>query len=304
VDSLNSSFTSSASNLPSDSLTLQREAENVSMDPSNPEGAAPHSGEQKWTEKMIALFRHLARLLYPSVGSKIYSHSFDSERLSNYTIQDTVTQYETERKCQEYTELSIEIAKLTPTAASIVTRACDNITEKHANAKKRVEDDFEALKDLWEDVFELFVTGVTKTIGCQLETALATLNSTGREVIKSVSAASPTVPKRKLSDAYLRRDPIADVTARPIRTESKYVPSCLGEDEFREGKRRRVASISSQRGAAVDDSKNFAANREADIFLQELKERLEMQARSLDFLTQENSQASPSYFILFFPWEE
>jgi hypothetical protein len=240
----------------------------------------------------------LSKVTLSSCSIQTYPHSSDSERLSNYAIQDTVAQHETERNCQECSELSVEIAKLTPTAASIVTRACADITAKHADAKKRVEDDFEALRHLWEDVFELFVAGVTKTISCQLETALATLNSAGRKVINSVSVVSPTVPKRKLSSAsYLRRDPIGEVTARPIRTESNYVISGLGEDEFREGKRRRVTSSASQRGVVADDSKSLAANREADIFLQELKERLEMQARSLDLLTQENSEASPYSFF-------
>jgi hypothetical protein len=258
--------------------TFQKAAERLfSADASGP------MKDEKWLERLVMLFRRLARSVALTMLLVVRIRPM-LDRLSNHAIQDMALEKQEEKRCETYTGLSAELAKISPSAATAVTQTLSNIVVNHAEAKERVERDFRALEHLWQDVFDVLMAEIIKVIGAGVDNALEALKLAGQDVVDAVYAAAPQPLKRKARDGA----PYGKDSEHAGGTEPALTPE---EGECHESKRRRLAGTSPRWPVAAADEFRPLAPAESGVntFLRELKDQFEMQARSLDTLAQENS---------------
>jgi hypothetical protein len=212
--------------------------------------------------------------------------------LSNDTFQATIASEKEERKYQIFTELSAHLSQITPTAAISVTPALSKVTVNTSELKDRVERNCQALGGLWEDLFNLFLEGVTKAMSARLEVAFAALESSPRETAVSAFAEAATLLKRKLNETSrsdnVSQEPFVNNVASGDPGQSTPARAVAQGEDCREFKRRRMSGAPSKEDSVRKPTDSVAL--ETQQFLQELKDKLEVQAHSLDILNQENSQ--------------
>jgi hypothetical protein len=208
-------------------------------------------------------------------------------RLSDDVIQDTSEQAREEKKWHDFTELSATLSKVSPSAAKVISQTLTTVASRQTEAKERLDHDFKALGYLWEDVFDLFVAEITRVIRTELQTAIESLTSAGQNAVDAVSSTCNVPSKRKISNASrFGKDSNGDSRSGRSRADYFSMRNALEDGECRDGKRRRVDERSTHEATAPEEPESMEVN----VFLQELKEKIERQARSLDFLAQENSR--------------
>ncbi|KAF8212258.1 hypothetical protein K438DRAFT_2010513 [Mycena galopus ATCC 62051] len=126
------------------------------------------SEESQRTERLVALFRSLARL-------------------SNQVVQDTAAQEREGQKLQTYTDISSALSKISASAATSVAPTLADIMLKHEQSKHRVEESYKALGGVWEQVFDVFVTEVAHVIDAGLQNAITTLKKESKHAVKEIA---------------------------------------------------------------------------------------------------------------------
>ncbi|KAJ6596870.1 hypothetical protein DFH09DRAFT_1132962 [Mycena vulgaris] len=227
------------------------------------------SNEMKGTERLVGLFRSLARL-------------------SNQVMQETAAHEREGQKLQTYTDISSALSKISPSAAHSVAPTLADIMLKHEQCKHRAEESFRALGGVWEQVFDVFVTEVAQVIDARLQDAMTTLKAEGEYAAKEIiaSAAGP-LKHSAASDSVVSHDRKRARTRGPAEKENEESRSGRGASRDRDHKRRRFAS----RSSSPDDRRSGRHNVDSSIedILTQMKHKIDQQARSLQMLTKENS---------------
>ncbi|KII88546.1 hypothetical protein PLICRDRAFT_41718 [Plicaturopsis crispa FD-325 SS-3] len=115
-------------------------------------------------------------------------HLFRSmAKLSSDAVQNTMA-YESEaKKMQTYTELSDALSKVSPSAMGAVSASLTDIVARHAQCKEHVDRGFQSLEEVWQEVFGVFVKGVTQTIDTKMESALAAMKVECEAAVKNIA---------------------------------------------------------------------------------------------------------------------
>lgn len=190
----------------------------------------------------------------------------ESARTSSKIVQDSVNVDRENRRVDALTDLSSTLAQVSATATSSVAPALINAVRNHALLKDKVDGDYQALANLWEDLFDLFVKGVWAVTNKAIQDGIATLGKESDRLAGQLREKEREKKKRREED------------------------SDVGD---RDHKRRRLD---------VDDATLFEKDRTAlaqggrdVVTVEQLKSRLEEQAHRLETLTRENTDVS--YFV-------
>ncbi|KAJ6630780.1 hypothetical protein B0H10DRAFT_853349 [Mycena sp. CBHHK59/15] len=229
------------------------------------------SEERKRAEKLVGLFRGLARL-------------------SNQVVQDTAAYEREGQKLQTYTEISSALSKISASVATSVAPTLAEIMLKHEQCKHRVEENFRTLGGVWEQVFDVFVTEVVHVIDAGLQDAMITLKKEGEHVAKEIVAnAAGSLKPSIIGDSVAPHDRKRGRARGLAEKENEETRSGRGASRDREHKRRRFASHSSS-----PDSHDYRRLQGADSsiedILTQMKMKIDQQAQSLQLLTKENSE--------------
>jgi len=188
--------------------------------------------------------------------------SCESTRTSSKIIQDSVGIDRENRRVDTLADLSSTLAQVSTAATSSVAPALINAVRNHAILKDKVDDDYQVLANLWEDLFDLFVKELLVVMDKAVQGGIAAL---GQE---SDRLAGQFCEKGR--DRGKRREEGAD-----------------GGD--RDHKRRRIdvdATLLEKDQAALVQEAGDAAT------LGQLKSKLEEQAHRLEKLARENTDVS------------
>ncbi|KAJ7155987.1 hypothetical protein C8R43DRAFT_1234838, partial [Mycena crocata] len=230
------------------------------------------SEERKRAEKLMGLFRSLARL-------------------SNQVVQDTAAHEREGQKLQTYTEISSALSKISSAAQASVAPTLAEVMLKHEQSKVRVEDDFRALGSVWEQVFDVFVKEVVHVIDAGLQDAITTLKKEGEHAVKEIIAnAAGSVKHSAAGDSAVPYDRKRARTRGPAEKENEESRSGRGASRDRDHKRRRFASRSSSPDSHDRRSVRHGGGDSIEDILQQMKMKIDQQAHSLQILTKENSE--------------
>ncbi|KAJ7343506.1 hypothetical protein DFH08DRAFT_229085 [Mycena albidolilacea] len=228
------------------------------------------SDESKRAERLVALFRSLARL-------------------SNQVVQDTAVQEREGQKLQTYTEISSALSKISASAATSVAPTLADIMLKHEHSKHRVEESYKALGGVWEQVFDVFVTEVAHVIDSGLQDAITTLKKESKYAIKEI--ADSAAGSLKSSGEIVPFDRKRARTRGPAEKENEESRSGRGTSRDRDHKRRRFASRSSSPDAHDRRSSRHGGDSSSiEDILTQMKMKIDQQAHSLQALAKENSE--------------
>ncbi|KAF7363425.1 C3H1-type domain-containing protein [Mycena sanguinolenta] len=229
------------------------------------------SDETKRTERLVGLFRSLARL-------------------SNQVVQDTAAQEREGQKLQTYTEISSALSKISASAATSVAPTLADIMLKHEQSKHRVEESFKALGGVWEQVFDVFVTEVAHVIDSGLQNAITVLKKETNAAIKEIAECAAGPLKNNTGESMIPYDRKRARTRGPTEKENEESRPGRGASRDRDHKRRRFASRSSS--PDPHDRRGSKHNGDASIedILTQMKMKIDQQAASLHSLQKENNE--------------
>ena len=184
-------------------------------------------------------------------------------RASSKIVQNSVNVDRENRRVDTLTDLSSTLAQVSTAATSSVAPALIDAVRNHALLKDKVEDDYQLLANLWEDLFDLFVKELWAAMDKAVQDGIDTLGQESDRLAGQLREKEKERRKRREED-----------------TE-------IGD---RDHKRRRLD---------VDDALLFEKNRttltqegrEVAVF-EQLKSKLEEQAHRLETLTRENTDVS------------
>lgn len=184
-------------------------------------------------------------------------------RASSKIVQNSVNVDRENRRVDTLTDLSSTLAQVSTAATSSVAPALIDAVRNHALLKDKVDDDYQVLANLWEDLFDLFVKELWAAMDKAVQDGIDTLGQESDRLAGQLREKEKERRKRREED-----------------TE-------IGD---RDHKRRRLD---------VDDALLFEKNRttltqegrEVAVF-EQLKSKLEEQAHRLETLTRENTDVS------------
>ncbi|KAJ7449787.1 hypothetical protein FB451DRAFT_1286545 [Mycena latifolia] len=227
------------------------------------------SNEMKRAERLVGLFRNLARL-------------------SNQVMQETAAHEREGQKLQTYTEISSALSKISASAATSVAPTLADIMLKHEQCKHRAEESFRTLGGVWEQVFDVFVTEVAHVIDAKLQDAMTTLKREGEHAVKEIVTSAAA--SRTASDSVFPYDRKRARTRGPTEKENEESRTGRPASQDRDHKRRRFASRSSSPDSHDRRSGRHNADSSIEDILTQMKHKIDQQARSLQQLTKENSE--------------
>lgn len=184
-------------------------------------------------------------------------------RTSSKIVQDSVDVDRENRRVDTLTDLSSTLARVSTAATSSVAPALITAVRNHALLKDKVDDDFQVLARLWEDLFDLFVKDLWAVMDKAVQDGIANLGQESDRLAGQL--------REKERERRRRRDEDTDTSDR-------------------DHKRRRID---------VDDTVIFEKDRmtlaqegREGSSLEQLKSKLEEQAHQLEKLTRENTGVS------------
>ncbi|KAJ6502570.1 hypothetical protein C8R45DRAFT_977025 [Mycena sanguinolenta] len=229
------------------------------------------SDESKRTERLVGLFRSLARL-------------------SNQVVQDTAAQEREGQKLQTYTEISSALSKISASAATSVAPTLADIMLKHEQSKHRVEENFKALGGVWEQVFDVFVTEIAHVIDSGLQNAITVLKKETNTAIKEIAEYAAVSLKNYTGESAVPYDRKRARPRGPAEKENEEARSGRGASRDRDHKRRRFASRSSSPDAHDRRSSKHGGDASIEDILTQMKMKIDQQAASLHSLQKENNE--------------
>ncbi|KAG5654538.1 hypothetical protein H0H81_001179 [Sphagnurus paluster] len=215
--------------------------------------------------------------------------------------QDAETHARNDKKLIKYTELSSTLAKVSPSAAAGVMPTLAEILLRHAQGKQRAEENLNAISGVWNQVFDLFVTEISRAIDAKLEEAIEKIRQqTELYLVHRYAPLQISAPPRRTNDhdAFSPK-PVANFSQDDTRRSetSNFYGKARGADDSRdfqhEQKRRRFSSVSPipevkpQRSSLKLDSSMHE-------ILTQMKTKIDAQAQSLQKLTKENTALKAS----------
>jgi len=188
--------------------------------------------------------------------------SCEPTRTSSKIVQDSVDVDRENRRVDTLADLSSTLAQVSTAATSSVAPALINAVRSHALLRDKVDDDYQVLANLWEDLFDLFAKELLVVMDKAVQDGVSTL---GQE---SDRLAGQFCEKGR--DRGKRREEGTD-----------------GGD--RDHKRRRIdvntTLLEKDQATLVQEAGDAAG-------LGQLKSKLEEQAHRLEKLTRENADVS------------
>ncbi|KAF7338314.1 C3H1-type domain-containing protein [Mycena venus] len=223
------------------------------------------SDESKRAERLVGLFRSLARL-------------------SNQVVQDTAVHEREGQKLQTYTEISSALSKISTSAATSVAPTLADIMLKHEQSKHRVEESYKALGGVWEQVFDVFVTEVVHVIDSRLQNAMTTLKNESERAVKEIAeSAAGSLKSSTAGDSVVPYDRKRARTRGPAEKENEDSRPGRGASRDRDHKRRRFAS----RSPSPDLHDRRSSRHVGDSSIEGILTQMKMK---IDLLTKENDE--------------
>jgi hypothetical protein len=184
-------------------------------------------------------------------------------RTSSKIILNSVNADRENRRVDSLTDLSSTLARVSTAATSSVAPALISSVRNHALLKDKVDDDYQVLANLWEDLFDLFVKELWAVMDKAVQDGVVTLGQESDRLAGQL--------REKEKDRKKKREEDSD-----------------GGD--RDHKRRRVdvgdsVVLEKDRGIFTEEGRELAA-------VEQLKSKLEEQAHRLEKLTRENTDVS------------
>jgi len=198
------------------------------------------------------------------MGSRSCGVLRESTRTSSKIVQDSVDVDHENRRVNTLTDLSSTLAQVSTAATSSVAPALINAVRSHTLLKDKVDDDYQILANLWEDLFDLFVKELWAVMDKTVQDGIATLGQEGDRLAGQYREKERERRKRHEDDT---------------------------DDGDRDHKRRRIdvddpALFEKDRTTLVQEGRDVAT-------FEQLKSKLEEQAHRLEKLTRENTGVSP-----------
>ena len=185
-------------------------------------------------------------------------------RTSSKIVQESVNVDRENRRVDTLTDLSSTLAHVSAAATSSVAPALVNAVRNHTLLRDKVDDDYQALANLWEDLFDLFVKELWTLMDKAVQDGINTLGQESDRLTRQL--------REKERERRKRSDEDVDVGDR-------------------DHKRRRIDVD----GAALfEKGRTTPAQEGRDVTtLARLESKLEQQAHRLEKLTRENTDVSP-----------
>jgi hypothetical protein len=224
--------------------------------------------------------------------------------ISNQAVQDTAAYNSEEQKLKNYRELSSTLSEISTSAAKAVAPTLAGVIASRAKCKERVENNLKTLGYLWEDIFDVFVQGVVGTIDSRLQDALISLKRERENAVSKVLASGSHSLKRKagvsdsLSPDGRGRLGQSDTLKEAAHTSSGGYDEGVGDSQSH--KRRRLASISLESHQDEEEVMLKIEDVDASVLamLEDMKMKMDRQAKTVETLTQENNKACFLHFIV------
>ena len=184
-------------------------------------------------------------------------------RTSSEIVQESVNVDRENLRVGTLTDLSSTLARVSTAATSSVAPALISAVRNHALLKDKVDNDYQVLANLWEDLFELFVKELWAVVDKAVQDGVTTL---GQE-----------------------SDRLAGQLREKDRERRKRREEDIGDGD-RDHKRRRIDVD----GVVLleKDHKALAQEDRDATTLEQLKSKLEDQAHRLERLSRENTDVS------------
>jgi hypothetical protein len=167
------------------------------------------------------------------------------------------------------------------------------------------------LGHLWEDVFDIFVSGITAVVDSSLQDALAVIKRQGEETAQALAATAVCASKRK-SASSLGENGEPEGSGVPTSLEESHMPRpSVCDGRSRDTKRRRLTGPTSEHRHAPEETDVNLTDTTPDSNLQgilrELMLKMESQSQTLATLTEENTQVCSTrnllrYIVFFTPF--
>lgn len=184
-------------------------------------------------------------------------------RTSSEIVQGSVNADRENLRVDTLTDLSSALTQVSTATTSSVAPALINAVRNHALLKDKVDDDYQVLANLWEDLFDLFVKELWAVLDKAVQDGVATLGQEGDRLSGQLREKERERRKRREDDI---------------------------DDADRDHKRRR---IDVDDAALPEKDHKTSAQEGGDVAtLGQLKSKLEEQAHRLEKLSRENTDVS------------
>lgn len=213
------------------------------------------------------------------------------------------------QKLKSYTEISSALSEVSDSTPINMNPSLESLTQSHAQSKQRVENDFEDLGDIWEKVFDVFVSEIALAIDDGLAGALVKLTKEGNRVVKQSLEAL----KQKIDEPQ-QGEVVSDAARCGKRDRSNHFDEEAEREDpgpmhdEREQKRPRLLALSSfpsvqtstsmsssdvirtDQGVNAEELGDVDMDSSVKEILQKMKLKIDRQAQSLQTLTKENTE--------------
>ena len=184
-------------------------------------------------------------------------------RTSSEIVQESVNVDRENLRVGTLTDLSSTLARVSTAATSSVAPALISAVRNHALLKDKVDNDYQVLANLWEDLFELFVKELWAVVDKAVQDGVTTLGQESDRLAGQLREKDRERRKRREEDI---------------------------DDGDRDHKRRRidvdgVVLLEKDHKALAQEDRDATA-------LEQLKSKLEDQAHRLERLSRENTDVS------------
>ncbi|KAG6877705.1 hypothetical protein C0993_004800 [Termitomyces sp. T159_Od127] len=229
-------------------------------------------------EEVVSLFRELSRLV-------------------SQATEDARAQARDDKKLKAYTELSSILSKTSSNVPTAVTPTLADILLRHAQGKQRIEEHYAAISGIWNKVFDIFTSDISRTVDSMLAGAVKKITEAADLASKSIfseGAWTENQQTRQPSDASGK---FCEDRFRNRFSKHRVVKE--GEmDSRRDPKRRR---ISPSPDVMYTPAKSVVKMEQSmHEILSQMKSKIDEQAQSLQKLLKENNEIHKSQLLSLF----
>ena len=192
----------------------------------------------------------------------------ESVRTSSKIVQDSVDIDRENRRVDTLTDLSSTLAQVSAAATSSVAPALINAVRNHSLLKDKVDDDYQVLANLWEDLFDMFVKELWAVMDKAVQDGVTTLGRESDRLAGKLCEMERETRKRRDEDI----------------------------DSVDRGHKRRRLDVDDAALFEKDHTSLVQGGRDAAT-LGQLKSKLEEQAQRLEKLTRENTDVSRFAYV-------
>ncbi|KAG6897796.1 hypothetical protein C0992_010872 [Termitomyces sp. T32_za158] len=212
------------------------------------------------------------------------------QRLVCQATEDAIAQARDEKKLKAYTELASMLSKTSSNGPTAVTPTLADILLRHAQGKQRIEDNNAAIAGVWNKVFDVLTSDISRTADSVLADAVKKITEAADLASKPILSEASNWEKQQSgqpSDASKRfvEDAVRDrFSKHEVAKESEM-------DLRRDPKRRRVSNISPTPDMYTPARSIVKDEQSMHEILSQMKSKIDEQALSLQKLMKENNEA-------------